>query len=202
MAVRDDWAPGEVLTADDLNMTFASKLPYAYGTATPTATDDGFVWFDENSTPPAPKFWDGAAFQAIGGGKILQIVRATDSTNRSTTSTAFVDASISVTITPQKNDSAILLIWSIYAQHSGANDFIVMQITDASNNAISGGESSALGSTGISPFIAHQTIIAYATPATTSATTYKGRFKANGAGTALIFNTSTTGQLFAIEVSA
>ncbi len=46
--------------------------------------------------------YDGAAWQAIAGGKILQVVRATDSTSRSTTSTSFVDVTgMTVTITPQ-----------------------------------------------------------------------------------------------------
>jgi hypothetical protein len=65
MAVRDDFTAGEVLAATDLNDTFASKVPYAYGTATPSTTVDGFVWYDENETPPALKFWDGAAFQLV-----------------------------------------------------------------------------------------------------------------------------------------
>jgi hypothetical protein len=65
MAIRDDFTAGEVLAAADLNDTFASKPPFAYGTATPTTTVEGFIWYDENDTPPAPKFWDGAAFQAI-----------------------------------------------------------------------------------------------------------------------------------------
>jgi hypothetical protein len=68
MAVRDDFTAGEVLAAADLNDTFASKPPFAYGTATPSTTVEGFIWYDENDTPPSPKFWDGSAFQAIGGG--------------------------------------------------------------------------------------------------------------------------------------
>ena len=28
----------------ELGDTLAAKLPYSYGTATPTATDDGFLW--------------------------------------------------------------------------------------------------------------------------------------------------------------
>ncbi|HEY7824430.1 MAG TPA: hypothetical protein VIG24_16430, partial [Acidimicrobiia bacterium] len=78
MAVRDDFSAGEVLSAGDLNDTFASKLDLA-------------------------------------GGKILQIVRATDSTVRSTTSTSYVDVTgMSVTITPQINTSAILLVGAVY----------------------------------------------------------------------------------------
>jgi hypothetical protein len=200
MAIRNDFAPGEVLAAADLNDTFGSKLPFSFGTATPTTTESGFLWYDSNSTPPAPKFWDGAAFQALTSGKILQIVRATDSTSRTTTSTSFVDASISVTITPQKNTSAILLFW-VGVLSTASNTYFRLQITDNSNNAISGAEDVFFRASAGNVLEMGFTLIAYATPATTSATTYKGRFLTAG-GTATIFNAANTGQLYAIEVSA
>ena len=168
------WTAGQVLAAQDLNDTFASKLDLA-------------------------------------GGKILQIVRATDSTNRSTTSTSFVDANISVTITPQKTDSAILLVWSYAANlsvgTSNADGRMAAQITDNSNNAVSGAENVRYGNdnytiSGTAQLRLMQTLIGYSTPATTSATTYKGRFKRESTGVHNIVNNESTGQLFAIEVSA
>ena len=133
------------------------------------------------------------------GGKVLQVVWATDTTNRSTTSTSFVDASISVTITPQKSTSAILLIWSY--QVAPANTGTVYgAITDSSNNLISGAEEIEAGVS--ANFLRVNPIgIGYSTPGTTSATTYKGRFRVD-TGTGQIFNTSNTGQMYAIEVSA
>jgi hypothetical protein len=77
MAVRDDFTAGEVLAAADLNDTFAEKVPFAYGTATPTTTVEGFVWYDENNTPPTPKFWDGSAFQSVGGLSFVSDINAT-----------------------------------------------------------------------------------------------------------------------------
>jgi len=62
MAVRNDFAPGEVLAAADLNDTFASRVPFAFGTATPTTTTTGFLWYDSNFTPPVGKVWNGSAF--------------------------------------------------------------------------------------------------------------------------------------------
>ena len=196
------WTAGEVLTAADLNDTFASKLPYSYGTATPSTTDSGFLWYDSNSSPAAPKFWTGSAFQALTSGKILQIVRATDTTQRTTTSTTFVDASISVTITPQKSDSAILLIWVVALVHFGASDYARVRITDNSNNAISGAEGGRVGSATTNDIQGMTTVIGYATPATTSATTYKGRYRIDTTGNARLENAENTGQLYAIEVSA
>jgi hypothetical protein len=135
----------------------------------------------------------------VAGGKILQIVRATDTTNRSTTSTSFVDASISVTITPQKNDSIILLIWSVLTQASVS--YLSLQITDNSNNAISGAEEVFSGAATVAGDF-HFSIVGYSTPATINATTYKGRFRKATSGTASLQNANTTGQMYAIEVSA
>ena len=134
-------------------------------------------------------------------GKILQVVRAIDSTNRTTTSTSFVDVTgMSVTITPQRNTSAVLLISTFQVQNP-ANSNIRLQITDAANSAISGSSvanwSLASGAGGIS-----MTIIGWATPATLSATTYKLRFNSLSGGTAYVFNSDQTGQMYAIEVAA
>ena len=139
---------------------------------------------------------------ASGFGKVLQVVRATDTTTRSTTSTSYVDASISVTITSQRSTSAILLIWSLQGE-APVGQAIFLQITDNSNNAISGAEGLLISNLTTSfPLQMPATIIAYATPATTSPVTFKGRFKSQAGNTAQIRNFDTTGQLYAIEVSA
>jgi hypothetical protein len=179
----------------------ASKLPYSFGTATPSTTDSGFLWYDSNSTPAAPKFWDGSAFQALTSGKILQVVRSTDfGTLRSTTSASYVDVpSASVTITPTKSDSAILLICSANVDSGLTNDAVFFQITDSSDNPISGTEDSALADNAAA---ANQVLIGYSTPATTSPVTYKLRFKAVSSGTARIQSARTPTQFYAIEVSA
>jgi hypothetical protein len=137
----------------------------------------------------------------LAGGKILQIVRATDATTRTTTSTSFVDASISVTITPQKEDSALIIVHNCRLFMAEAN-FILTQITDASNNALSGAQAGQYGVASAVNKFAMQTLIGYATPATTSPVTYKVRFRVFSGGTASIQNADATGQLYAIEVSA
>jgi hypothetical protein len=141
----------------------------------------------------------------LAGGKILQIVRATDSTDRSTTSATFVDASISVTITPQKDDSAVLLIWTAYAivAPTTGSTRAAMQISDSSDNGISGAQQPLLGLDAATGSRWPTVLIAYSTPATISATTYKGRFRRVDAGaTFTLANSGASGQLYAIEVSA
>ena len=147
----------------------------------------------------------------IAGGKVLQVVRATDATQRSTTSTSQVDVTgMSVTITPQKSDSTLLLIAVFNAAvvaNSGTFAEASFRITDASNNILQGSTffglfnntfSGADGSAS-APNIIWRT----ATPATTSAVTYKLRFQVSGANmTAFVQNSQTEGQMYAIEVSA
>jgi len=142
-----------------------------------------------------------------GAFRILQLVRATDATQRTTTSTSFVDASISVTITPTSTDSDILLLWVFnhdVANTGGTHTRAQYQITDNSNVAISGAEGMLNGVLLSTVRTQHgQTVIGYDSPATTSATTYKGRFRAYEASqTATINNQLNTGQLFALEISA
>ena len=140
----------------------------------------------------------------LAGGKILQVVRATDSTTRSTTSTSFVDVTgMSVTITPQKSTSAILVI-STFDTLATNNEIAIHTITDSSNNSISGtgGTGVAFGALTSNTLIGFLTLIGYATPATTSATTYKLRFRCNGGASVSVRNATVTGQMYAIEVSA
>ena len=145
--------------------------------------------------------YDGTAWNILSGG-VLQVVRATDTTARSTTSQSFIDAGISVTITPKTNTSAILLIMTCWLNKTVANESGRIQITDNSNNAISGAEDGIMG-TAITTDQNQSTVnIGYSTPATISATTYKGRFKSSTGTIITIKNTFQTGQMYAIEVSA
>jgi hypothetical protein len=96
--------------AQEVSDQLASKLPYSYGTATPSTSVDGFLWYDENDTPPTPKFWDGAAFQALTSGKVLQVINAYTGTNAQSNSSTFADTGLTATITPSKTTSKVLII--------------------------------------------------------------------------------------------
>jgi hypothetical protein len=109
----------------------------------------------------------------LAGGKILQIVRATDATTRSTTSTSFVDASISVTITPQKDDSAVILIATfqgrVTSSTSGNHFQSDYRITDNSDNVVSGGGNGRIGNadysfSGTASHSSTVALIGYSTP--------------------------------------
>jgi hypothetical protein len=144
-------------------------------------------------------------------GKVLQVVRATDATNRTTTSTSYVDVTgMSVTITPQQSTSAIIIMSNFLGNVVSytANPTGFYQITDASNNVISGVQEANLGfnaatSGGFTALSAYLTSIAYDLPGSISAKTYKLRFRMQaGSLNITVGNSACTGQMYAIEVAA
>jgi len=195
---RKTFASGEVLTAantqgylmDQSVMVFADAAARTSAIAAPAEGMHSYL-SDTDST----EVYDGSAWGALRV-KVLQVVRATDSTTRSTTSTSQVDASISVTITPTSATNAILLIWNYGPTPT---NYQIHTITDSSNTALSGAEYVSSG-TAAAGFNVRQTAIGYVIAGSTSAITFKGRFAATS-GTAYIVNTPGTGQLYAIEVT-
>jgi len=190
----------EVLTAVNLNQATKNWVV----TEVPPDSDGnvGDVVF----IPGGP----GGSTPAVGGGKVLQVVRATDSTDRTTTKTTFEDVTgMSITITPQKTTSAVIIIVSVLSRASGAsggaNMTHALRITDSSNNAISGAEDNAMFLQAGGGNLVDQktaTLLAYATPATTNAVTYKLQHRTAAADqTAQVSNATVTGQMYAIELA-
>ena len=89
-------------------------LPYADASARTTAVPspvEGQMSYLEDTN--AVEVYDGSAWAAVGGGKILQVVTATYSTTESTTSSTYVDTSLTATITPSDTTSKILVLASV-----------------------------------------------------------------------------------------
>jgi hypothetical protein len=198
MAVRDDFTAGEVLAAADLNDTFASKPPFAYGTATPSTTVEGFIWYDENDTPPAPKFWDGSAFETFGGGKVLQVVSGTTSTGASTTSTSYSDTNLTATITPTSTANKIIIwVTQNYYIPSGTNSMSIQLVRDSTAIWVpANAQFSGAPDEGMAP------LIYVDSPNTTSATTYKTQFKTTTGGqVAYVQDGSTRADIILMEIA-
>jgi hypothetical protein len=137
---------------------------------------------------------------------ILQVVRATDATQRTTTSTSFVDVTgMSVTITPQKATSNLIIVAIGYAlaNNPGGDSRVRFQITDSANTALSGAQSMGLGlSSGYTGLVnANLNIWGYVAAVNTTSRTYKLRFNVPG-GTGYLNGNDNTSQMYAIEVSA
>ena len=88
----------------------ASGNPVAIATG-----NDGQVLTSAGAGSP-PAFED-----AAGGGKILQVVEATTTTEVSTTSTSYVDTGLTGTITPAATNSKILVLCSLAVNSNGGS---------------------------------------------------------------------------------
>jgi hypothetical protein len=204
---------GDVAVANDLSVTGTIS---GGSTSFPTSLDSGTmpaiealqakVGADSSAVTSSLDYKIAQLESDVAGftsGKILQIVRATDTVDRSTTSTTAVDAGISVTITPTSATSDILILWTHRATiFSGSLNRAEIVITDSSNVELSGTQGNIHGVDITSSVRVYNTLIAYDSPATTSATTYKGRFNRSGAGNLTLQNGSTTGQMIALEIGA
>jgi hypothetical protein len=150
MAVRNDFAPGEVLAAADLNDSLDAKLNLA-------------------------------------GGKILQVVVGTTSTQATNNTNVYADTGLTATITPSSASSKVLVIIShsqVYKSQtdnlSGVDIKLFRGATDLGMIAQN------LGYTGT----AIDNVTSFSSmrldePATTSSTTYKTQF-ANGRNSASV----------------
>ena len=116
-------------------------------------------------------------FAEAGGGKVLQVITATDSTLRSTTSTSFVTASntLSVTITPSSTSNKILILSSIpvYA----ANYLCLTTIYRDSTNLGNGTNGMSKVPYGNQTNYGHVHLSYLDSPSTTSAITYQIYFR-------------------------
>ena len=143
---------------------------------------------------------------------ILQVVKASDTTQRTTNTTSFTDVTgMSVSITPTATSSSIILIASFLSQNAQGTDNSLVgyaQIADSSNTAIPGTEDLPIGLLRYSytpdpgQVFLPMTLVSYDSPSTTSEKTYKLRFRSVvSQNTFSVENARSTGHLFAIEVA-
>jgi hypothetical protein len=159
MAIRNDFAPGEVLAAADLNDTFGSKLDLA-------------------------------------GGKILQVVQATTAAGATSTSASYADTNLSVTITPQYNNSKVLIIVNQQGLASTAAADLALRIVRTSTAVLTQTWTFA-SNTGTVCSMSYLD-----SPATDLATTYKTQFaRTSGSGSIIVQIAGLTSIITALEVS-
>ena len=124
---------------------------------------------------------------ASGGGKLLQVVQGTYSTQQSSTSTSYVDTNLTASITPSATTSKVLVMIShqgvaVNGASSGVSLKLFRGATElaklAEYAAVTSGTESNVGTVGIQYLDS---------PSTTSSTTYKTQFARSAAsGTAYL----------------
>lgn len=112
-----------------------------------------------------------------GGGKVLQVVQGTYSTQVSSTVTTFIDTGLTATITPSSTSSKILVLVTqagVYKTETGAgNDVTVKLLRGATTlSTQTGGYTNTSSRLQLGPFGFNY----LDSPSTVSATTYKTQF--------------------------
>jgi len=136
-------------------------------------------------------------------GTILQVVTATDSTERTTTSSSFVTGSntLAVNITPSSTSNKIFVTCSIsYGSPSGTISFFPTLYRDSTNLGTSNGFGNLFS--GSSYHYAHATLDILDTPSTTSQVTYQLYFRiGSGSNAGRINNNGSFSSITAFEIA-
>ena len=152
---------------------------------------------DTISIPSGATITNSGTANNFGGGKVLQVLTATDSTARSTTSTSFVTASntLSVNITPVATSSKIFVQASFEcsAASSGRSFFTIYK--ESTNLGATNGMFSIAGATDGSP----ASLTFLDSPSSTSELTYAVYVKSNGQTASLNANT-VKGSIVVMEI--
>ena len=119
------------------------------------------------------------------GGKVLQIVQNTTTTQVNTTSGSYVDTALSASITPSSSSNKILVIVSTncYAGRVGSNTFgdWYHVLVRGTTELVSTRSAVNFGTTSWNDHMSSTPLIYLDSPATTSSTSYKTQIKTSNA---------------------
>jgi hypothetical protein len=181
----------------DTSGSVTLDAPAVSGTTTLTLpTTSGTVLTTGSSGQSIPK-------AALPTGSVLQVINATHGIQSSTSSTSFVDTSLTATITPTSNTSKILVFVSQNGLYkSGTNSYIKLRLVRGSTTiVVMENEIVTTSTTGTSAAATSTTYLD--SPATTSATTYKTQIALGGSAGTIYWNvTDATSTITLVEIAA
>ena len=133
-------------------------------------------------------------------GVVLQVVNATTSSQTTATTSAYVDTSLTVNITPKFSTSKILVIAYCGQISKNASDTqINFQIVRASSNIFN---ASSLNQGAAVSLSANATLTYFDSPATTSSTQYKIQIANRDNSGTVYFNVNGTATITLMEIAA
>ena len=139
----------------------------------------------------------------FGAGTVLQVVSATDATQRSTTSTSYVTGSntLSASITPSSASNKILIIGHTTMTNNTANKFAYLTVFRDSTNLISAGTAALVNFYSVSALDYNSNGFSFLdSPSTTSATTYQVFLKVDTGSTGYLNASGSTGAITVLEI--
>jgi hypothetical protein len=146
---------------------------------------------------------------SAGGGKILQVVTATYSTQTTSTTNTYVDTGLSASITPASTSSRILVLVTqpLNTEKATIETYADIQILrgatviygPTSTYSTSGMQ---LGSGSYTQLLSYTSYSYVDSPSTTSSTTYKTQFRSFNSGTAQVQKNSSVSTITLLEIGA
>ena len=184
-------------TTINLTQKVTGTLPVANGGTGLTALGTSLQVLRTNTSATALEF--ATISTGAAAGQVIQVVTATDNTSRSTTSTAYVTASntLSVSITPSSASNKIFIIISSSSKGDGGSVFYTI-FKDGANLTGANGMTSATDASTNAYGSLSMTYLD--SPATTSAITYQVYLKGTGGATALINFQGVLGSITCMEI--
>jgi len=216
-------APGSSYTVSGSTITFASNLVtgdvinfiHILGSVldlgVPSDSTVSLAKLTATGTKDATTFLRGDnTFATAAGGKILQVVSATDGSTRTTTSTSFVTASTTLTlnITPSATSSKILIMVAGVGQMGTTAGFASYYTIFKGGSNIVGNEGMAVigvGEHGAGYVFSSMDIKYIDSPSTTNAVTYDVRVRSENGSNAVIGaggSGATDSIIIAMEIGA
>lgn len=146
----------------------ANGVIYGNGTSAlgVTATGTSGQVLTSNGSGSAPTFQD------VSGGKVLQVVQASTSTQATSTSSSYADTNLSASITPSATSSKILVLAAQQITSAGGRAVAAVNIVRGSTQVIEFNQISNVENQSGTHYLPYLD-----SPSTTAATTYKTQFK-------------------------
>ena len=146
------------------------------------------------------------AAPAAGGGKVLQVVQATNSTAAANSTTTYADTNLTASITPSAATSKVLVIVhqnGTTKSNGNVDNANYLKLVRGVTDLTLFGKSVGFTSTAIYNYVGSCSTAYLDSPNTTSATTYKTQFKNDVAAAAVGVQTgSATSTITLMEIGA
>ena len=140
---------------------------------------------------------------AAPGGKVVQIVAATNNTQASSSSPTFVDTGLTATITPTSASNQVLVFVNQNGLRKNSTDSgnaLDINLYRTATNIATFAQGLMQTNTGSVLTISGTSITILDSPATTSATTYKTQFRNQASGSVFVQTGGTVSSIILMEV--
>jgi hypothetical protein len=164
----------------------------------PVGTNGQVLTADSTVSPTGLKW----ATPAGGGGKVLQVVYASYSTDTSSTSATYADTGLSATITPTLSSSKVLVFVEQNGLRKEGNTSCNLKLFRGATQILHFAETAGSTATTTRNNIGNVGASYLDSPGTTSATTYKTQFAADNGATQYVQNAAVASTITLLEIGA